>query len=51
MPMRDLLACRPPGFRHDAEKISAELARRGYLNQLGNPFGPASIKSMLEKKE
>jgi DNA invertase Pin-like site-specific DNA recombinase len=37
------------GERRSLREISAELARLGHLNERGQPFNPASIKSMLEQ--
>jgi hypothetical protein len=37
------------GERRSLRKISAELAKAGYLNERGQPFGAKSIKSMLEQ--
>ena len=38
---------RPKGGQRSLRDISAELAARGHLNELGNPYSAASISSML----
>jgi hypothetical protein len=38
------------GERRSLRGISAELARRGYLNVNGKPYGPKSIASMLGQR-
>jgi hypothetical protein len=40
---------RPKGGQRSLRDISAELAARGHLNERGQPFSAASIKSMLLK--
>jgi hypothetical protein len=38
----------PKGGRRSLRAISAELATSGFLNERGQPFSAASVKSMLE---
>ena len=39
---------RPKGGQMSLRAISAELAGRGYLNELGRPFAARSIKNMVD---
>jgi DNA invertase Pin-like site-specific DNA recombinase len=37
----------PKGGRMSLRDVAAELAKRGYLNERGNPFSPSVVQSML----
>ena len=38
---------RPKGGQRSLRDVAAELARRGHLNERGNPFSPSVVQSML----
>jgi hypothetical protein len=44
---RQLRRRRPKGGQRSLREISAELAQRGFMNELGNAFSAESISSML----
>ena len=37
----------PKGGRMSLRQVAAELAKRGHLNECGNPFSPSSVQSMV----
>src|SRR5207237_1213082 len=45
---RRLLRRAPKGGQRSLRAISAELAANGFLNERGQPFAAASVKSMLD---
>jgi hypothetical protein len=44
---RALRRKRPKGGQRSLREIAAELARRGHLNERGQPFSAMSVRSML----
>ena len=38
------------GERRSLQRISRELAAKGYVNERGQPFNPKSVRAMLERK-
>ena len=38
------------GKRRSLQRISRELAAKGYVNERGRPFNPKSVRAMLERK-
>jgi hypothetical protein len=38
------------GERRSLQRISRELAAKGYVNERGQPFNPKSVRAMLKRK-
>jgi hypothetical protein len=38
------------GKRRSLQRISRELAAKGYFNERGQPLNPKSVRAMLERK-
>ena len=47
---RRLRRASPTTGRRSLQRISRELAAKGYVNERGKPFNPKSVRALLERK-